>query len=323
MGKYWLHNALVPLQKALGPKLKLYSGYETRSRSTGGFEQIRGILMHHDADPTSGSDDNVLDYEYKNATDKPIGNFHVQRDGDVWWGAAGASNHAGKGGPVPTSRGTVPLDKGNLYLIGIEASNNGTGEVWGTPIMESYLTLVATLCKTFSLKPLEDIYGHWTYCEPSCPGRKIDPLGPTPSYSKFGGTSGKNKWNMQEVRKEINARLQTTPPPVPESDWVTLGRSYPTPPGTPILKKGVIHANVPWLQAILCSMNTLPEDGNKPIYNPAWVGADSMNGGQSVVNLFGDATYNALVYWESKNSLTADGVWDNVTAQKMLNVRGK
>ena len=42
----------------------------------------------------------LLRYEYETARDGPIGNFHVQRDGDVWFGAAGASNHAGKGGPV-------------------------------------------------------------------------------------------------------------------------------------------------------------------------------------------------------------------------------
>jgi len=216
MGNYWLHNAEAPLKAALGSKFKLYLGYKARARSTGGFNDIRGIVMHHDADNTSGEDDWVLKYEYETAIDGPIGNFHVQRDGDVWFGAAGASNHAGRGGPVNTSRGTVPLNQGNLYLIGIEASNNGVGEVWPKVMMESYLILVTVLCKTFSLDPFTDIYGHWTWVEPSCPGRKIDPRGPTPSYPKIGGTSGTNKWNMQEVRKEVNARLVTSPPKPPE-----------------------------------------------------------------------------------------------------------
>ena len=219
MGAYWLHSALQPLREALGSKFKLYPDYDTRSSRHGGFNGIWGIVMHHDADQQGGSDDWVIDYEYKNARDKPIGNFHVQRDGDVWWGAAGASNHAGKGGPVPTSRGTVPLNQGNWYLIGIEASNDGMGEEWNSTQMNSYLTLVTTLCKHFRLDPLKDIYAHWTWCEPSCPGRKIDPRGPTPSYPKFGGTSGTNKWNMNEVRKEVNARIKTsTPiPPTPPS----------------------------------------------------------------------------------------------------------
>lgn len=216
MGAYWLNDCIPTLQQSLGSKFKLYKGYATRSRSSGGFDRICGIVMHHDADSTSGSDDSVLTYEYENADDRPIGNFHVQRDGDVWIGAAGASNHAGKGGPVSTSQGTVPLDAGNKFLIGIEASNNGIGEPWGTAILDSYLILVTELCKFYHLNPMTDIYAHWTWVQPSCPGRKIDPAGPTAKYPKFGGTSGANKWNMDEVRKEINARIQTTPSPSPE-----------------------------------------------------------------------------------------------------------
>ena len=223
MGNYWLHKAQAPLEQALGSKFKLYKGYFNRCRNSGGFNEIRGIVMHHDADNTSGEDDWVLKYEYETASDGPIGNFHVQRDGDVWLGAAGASNHAGKGGPIQTSRGTVPLNQGNLYLIGIEASNNGIGEVWPKALMESYLILVTTLCKVFQLDPMTDIYGHWTWCEPSCPGRKIDPRGPTPSYPKIGGSSGTNKWNMNEVRKEVNARIKTTPVPPPISVPPTTG----------------------------------------------------------------------------------------------------
>jgi len=206
-------------------KFKLYKGYSTRSRSSGGFDQICGIVMHHDADPTGGSDDDVLTYEYENADDRPIGNFHVQRDGDIWLGAAGASNHAGKGGPVKCSKGTVPQDAGNKFLIGIEASNNGTGEVWNATQMESYLELVTELCKFYKLNPTTDLYAHWTWVQPSCPGRKIDPAGPATNYKQFGGTSGAVSWNMDEVKKEINARLKTTPSPTPtpepEDDEVT------------------------------------------------------------------------------------------------------
>jgi len=235
VGIYWLHAAREPLTAALGSKFKLYPNYATNCRRSGGFTGIYGIVMHHDADPTGGSDDSVIHYEYANAADKPIGNFHVQRDGDVWFGAAGASNHAGKGGPVSTSRGTIPLNAGNLYLIGIEASNNGIGEVWPKVQMDSYLTLVTVLCKTFKLDPYRDIYGHWTWCEPSCPGRKIDPRGPTPSYPKFGGSSGTNKWNMSEVRKEVAARLATAPPPIPKP---------PTPPLPPVSSTNLEGADV-------------------------------------------------------------------------------
>ena len=142
--KYGNNNAIATPQ----------ASYAAQGGDSGpGWNGYGGIVMHHDADNTSGDDDWVLKYEYETARDGPIGNFHVQRDGDVWFGAAGASNHAGKGGPVSTSRGTVPLNTGNLYLIGIEASNNGVGEVWPTAQMESYLILVTVLCKTLQFEP--------------------------------------------------------------------------------------------------------------------------------------------------------------------------
>ncbi|MBA2350098.1 MAG: N-acetylmuramoyl-L-alanine amidase [Solirubrobacterales bacterium] len=310
MGNFWLNNALTPLAAALGNKLILIPDYDIRSRSTGGFEKIAGIVMHHDADPPTGADIDAVRYCYLNALAKPIGNFHVTRAGLVYWGAAGASNHAGKGGEVTTSKGIVPLDQGNKYLIGIEASNNGVGEPWPQVQIESYLALVVTLCKTYELKPATDVYAHWTWVEPSCPGRKIDPLGPTPTYPKFGGLNGLNKWNMQEVRKELIARMTTILPPPPLPEYQILGKTYPTTPGDPILKLGVKHSNVRWLQAILCSMDTL--DG-RPIYNPAWVETDT----------FSEATYNAVVYWQSVNDLNPDGIYGTVTADRMLLVRGK
>ena len=266
MGNYWLHQAKDPLTQVLGTKFKLYSGYSSRCRSSGGFNDIRGIVMHHDADNTSGEDDWVLKYEYETAADRPIGNFHVNRNGNVWFGAAGASNHAGKGGPVNTSRGTVPLNQGNLYLIGIEASNNGVGEVWGSPLMDSYLKLVTVLCQTFKLNPLTDIYGHWTWCEPSCSGRKIDPRGPTPSYPKFGGSSGLNKWNMDEVRREINARISTTPIPIPPQPPTTGGNWMDN---LPTIKKGDSGPYVERMQHLLAAAGFM-EPGNTSNYDGIW-----------------------------------------------------
>lgn len=106
-------------------------------------------------------------------------------------------------------------------------------------------------------------------------------------------------------------------------DWVSAGAQMTTPPANPILKRGVQHGNVMWLQAVLCSMPTLPADGGQSIYNPAWVGRDRIDDGPADNDLFGDATHNALVYWQSKNGLTADGVYGSATANKMLAVRGK
>lgn len=319
MGQYWLQNSVSPLSKALGSKFELYKGYATRSRSSGGFDEIRGIVIHHDADKPSGDDRWVLNYEWNGTGgDQPIGNYHVLRDGTVVFGCAGASNHAGKGGPVTTSRGTVPLSAANRMMIGIEASNDGLGEVWGTEILESYLTLLTTLCTLYKLDPLMDIYGHYDWCLPSCPGRKIDPAGPTPTYPGFGGEAGRQTWNIKEVRKEVNARIYTTvPPPIPPTDWAALGLTYSTPPAT--MSRPNVYNNTTWLQAVLCSMKS---KAGQPYFNPAWVGSDNVSGNYKQ-NVYGDATYNAVKAFQIDYSLTADGIYGTVTANKLYSVRGK
>ena len=120
----------------------------------------------------------------------------------------------------------------------------------------------------------------------------------------------------------------TAPPPGPKppstgAEWVTYGTNAKTPPGNPTLQKGLVHANVQELQAILCSMPTLPADGGKPIYNPEWVDKDKIGSGKQTDNLFGDATFPALAYWQSKNGLTADSKFGPQTSAKMMAVRGK
>jgi hypothetical protein len=119
-----------------------------------------------------------------------------------------------------------------------------------------------------------------------------------------------------------------TPPPGPKppstgAEWVTYGTNAKTPPGNPSLTKGLVHANVQELQAILCSMPTLPADGGKPIYNPEWVDKDKIGSGKPTDNLFGDATFPALAYWQSKNGLAADSQFGPQTSAKMTAVRGK
>lgn len=107
------------------------------------------------------------------------------------------------------------------------------------------------------------------------------------------------------------------------TDNAAAGAKATTPPGSPTLQRGTKHPNVPWLQQVLCSMPKLPADGGGPIFNPAWVGADSISGGPSTAQMFGDATWNALAYWQGHNGLRADGIYGNTTAQKMAAVRGK
>ena len=127
----------------------------------------------------------------------------------------------GKGGPVGCSKGTVPQDKGNQNMIAIEAGNNGVGEVWPAVMIDAYVRMCRALCDAYGLDASRDIFTHNSYCEPSCPGRKIDPAGPTPSQPTLGGTSGCKIWNHSDFRKLVVGTTPPKPTPPPEDDDVT------------------------------------------------------------------------------------------------------
>jgi LysM repeat protein len=359
-----------------GLTVTTFDGWETRSRSSGGYDDLLGIGYHHDASSAGSNDDNTDAYGWLNASDKPIGAMRLHRDGKLVVGAAGATNTMGKGGPLTCSKGTIPLDKGNQFMIAIEAANNGVGETWPKVQVDAYVNLVAALCKWYGLDPNRDIFGHFDYCAPSCPSRKIDPAGPAAApYTDLKGTNSAGTWKLSAFRAHVahsthppepppsgktytvvagdswwgisqklgctmDQLLAANPPATsstvihpgdvlnipgsaptpPPTDWVKTGKESSTPPGNPNLKKGVKHSNVTWLQAVLCSMN---QSSGTPWYNPAWVDIDHVGSGPNTAQLFGDATHNSMVAWQRAYGLTADGVYGQQTANKMLAVRGK
>lgn len=323
MGSVWLRD-LDKWLTAAGLNVSVYDDqWKNRSRSSGGYEAVRGIGIHHDASSIGSSEKSACDWGWKNSSDKPIGCIRLARDGHITVGAAGATNTMGKGGPLTTSRGTIPKDQGNLYMVAIEAANNGVGETWGRQMMDAYIAMVWALCEHLDLQH-SDVFGHAGYCQPSCPGRKIDPAGPASGYPNLGGTSGAKTWPDSAFRSYLDAyKIPPGPTPPPANDWPTQGAAMTTPPGTPILSKGMVHANVPWLQAVLCSMPKLAADGGGPIFNPDWVGYDTIAPGPSTASLFGQATADSLNYWKSRNSLPSDSRYDTATANAMYKVRKK
>lgn len=227
MGRIWLHETPKYLHK-FGVKYNLYPGWETRSRSSGGYESVMAIGIHHTASSATATPQSEMNWMWNSAPDRPIGNFLVDRTGTVHLGAAGAANTQGRGGPIRTSKGIISKDRGNLYFISIEASNSGRGQEWPHAQMEAYVKLCAALCDQFGLNPRTDIISHWEWVLPSQPNRKVDPTGPTPSMPEIGGLSGNNRWNDDAFRARVVKELEAIQPaPEPEQPYKPQSSEVP------------------------------------------------------------------------------------------------
>lgn len=214
MGNFWLWN-LPDVLKAAGLQVDTYPGWETRARSTGGYDKVLGVQVHHTASNTTQTND--MNYMWHNAADRPIGAIYLARDGRVTVGAAGATNTSGKGGPRQTSLGTIPLDAANRYVISIEAANAGNGEQWPQAQIDAYVKMCKALHQAYGLS-VGDVHSHWEWTS-----RKVDPAGNSP-YA-----TGSNKWNMDKFRGDVWASGGTPPTPEPP----------PEPPTPPVVYPGV------------------------------------------------------------------------------------
>ena len=198
MGSIWTNGSnpnyppLDAVVRSAGLSVRLWDGWQTRSRSSGGFNNLSGIVVHHTASPSTQSFDNDWRYCAVGHPDSPVANMLLGRDGLVGIHAAGAANHAGKGGPWNSSHGQIPLDSANSYAIGIEAQNNGVGENWSPVMVDSYERLVSALCDAYNLDPLKDVMAHFEWA----PSRKIDPWGGNQVTAGFSYT-GPHEWIMR------------------------------------------------------------------------------------------------------------------------------
>jgi len=293
MGSHWLHD--LP-QVLSGLNADFYSGWETRSRSTGGYDKVLGVVIHHTASNTSPASD--MKYMWQTSSDGPVGAIYLARDGKITVGAAGATNCQGKGGPITTSRGTCPKDEGNKYFIAIEAANNGVGEAWPQAQTDSYLALVNAL---FAGYGLSDVYGHFDYCAPSCPGRKIDPAGPSP----FGTVNVNQTWDINIFRSSLSGSVpptpippDPTPVPPPQEDWMA---------DLPNLKKGDKGPYVTRMQHLLAAGGFM-NPANTANYDGVW-GNGTDNAKRNFDNAHGLASADTDCGPKSWESLMTDRVW--------------
>lgn len=222
MGAVWLASLPAVLESA-GLQVTRWPGWELRSRSSGGYDAVWAIGVHHDAAPVGTSLETRCRYAWEQSSTRPIGALWLHTDGRVVVGAAGATNTQGRGGPVTTSKGVIPLDAGNRYMLSIEASNNGSGEVWPEAQQEAYVLLCRTLCDWLDLNPEMDVIAHFEYTS-----RKIDPAGP----SRYA--AGVNKWNMDAFRADV-AYTPPVPIPTPTGDADMLKIDLRTPTWTSML----------------------------------------------------------------------------------------
>ena len=210
MGSIWLHE-LPDIVADAGVRVRTWPGWEERARSSGGYDAVYGVFAHHTASNTTP--DNDCRYMWETCPDGPVGAMLLDRDGVVTVGAAGATNTQGKGGPWTLSTGTIPLDKGNAYGVAVEAANNGVGQAWPTVQVDAYVFTVAALCEALGLDADRDVLAHFEWVAPSCPGRKVDPVGPSP------WAVGASSWDMDAFRQDVTMWQCGQLPP--EEDEVT------------------------------------------------------------------------------------------------------
>lgn len=266
MGNLWLPDMDDWLRDIGGLPVETWPNWLTASRGSGGYDDIFGIQVHHDASPTSWTLERSSQYGFDQAQYHPVGALRLDRGDSQRWmvGAAGATNTSGKGGPMACSRGTIPLDSANRYLISIEALNNGVGETWTPANRDAYVRGVAALIiglreqgaydavhgvyRKIILNPLVggDVGAHFEWA----PTRKIDPAGPPDPFADL--TDRYQRWKMDQFRvavADMVGRLSgETPSPPPNPDpgvpmtvefnrWVASvngDRVYDSRPNTPV-----------------------------------------------------------------------------------------
>lgn len=219
MGSRYL-TALADWCRAAGLNVVETGGWQTRARSSGGFDGNRPwvVAWHHTASQTSPSND--VDYMVNGSPDRPVANLYLARDGSVHVMAAGATNTNGKGYSFKTSKGVIPNDQLNTHAVSIEAANNGVGEAWTQQQIDAYFRLSLALTEALGLAP-GDVCNHQTWA----PDRKIDPATAAavqgPWRPRPVGSSG--TWNQSDVVTELIERSGVPdPPPLPEDEMTFI-----------------------------------------------------------------------------------------------------
>jgi N-acetyl-anhydromuramyl-L-alanine amidase AmpD len=179
-----------------------------------GKSDFKGVLLHH----TAGT--NSLNYIVNTNPYAPVRACHflVQRDGLVQVVSGVGAYHAGKGGPWKFSRlVTIPKDKGNQHLYGIEIESLGTsanidGKPQGMTVAQVVSTallsaaLLNAMRPTWRSLPVTRVIRHrdWT-------SRKIDVRQDLNWWHQVIGIARRNRKDRMKAEREIRAFIRKYP----------------------------------------------------------------------------------------------------------------
>jgi N-acetylmuramoyl-L-alanine amidase len=202
---------LADVARTTGRPVVELNGWRTRTRGgdPNGYAAGRPnhVMIHHTAESPVMDGRSSAEYQAFRSSTAPIANLYVDRTGTVWVMAAGPTNTNGRGS-TSSRDGTAAWDGAgvadntmNSHAIGVELANNGVGELWTRPLVETAVELTRALQAAYGI-PTDRVRGHheWTR-------RKIDPAGPSP------WATGRSSWNMNLFRADLGT---TPPPPTPD-----------------------------------------------------------------------------------------------------------
>lgn len=223
-GGIWLTD-MAQLLRDFGLNVIEVNGWQTRARSSGGYgDWPLCVMWHHTASGPNSNGWPDANYIATGDANSPISNLYIDRQGNVFVIAAGATNTNGQGNAIAFSRGTVPKDGMNTRALGVECGNNGVGERWPQPQIDAMFR-VSTVMNLWFGNRADDLASHNQYA----PTRKIDPAtdnieGPW----RPGTVNSSRSWNAQDIRNEANRRLQAfidgnqPVPPHPSEDDLSI-----------------------------------------------------------------------------------------------------
>lgn len=157
----WMPGVL----KAAGCKVIEEPGWQNRGH--GDMGKVRGVMCHHTAECRDANTEPALKVitHGRPGLEGPLCQLGLGQAGDFYIIAAGKAYHAGPG----AWNGQT---SGNSHFIGIEAENDGIGELWPEVQLEAYAKGCAAIAKFCGFDE-RMVIGHKEWALPK--GRKSDP----------------------------------------------------------------------------------------------------------------------------------------------------